>query len=116
MTLTNVSDRETDFQFPGNDNATMPNGASVHLIRHHSIEARAAGRETRSLRSLPGVDTFAFDLEPVRKELGALPVLVIGIVTADPPACASTPLASETHLRPLRINGWLELDGAVGAS
>jgi len=86
------------------------------LMRHHSIEARAAGHEARSLRSLPGVGTFASDLEPVSKELGALPVLVIGIATADPAFCASTPRASDPHLRPLRINGWLELDDAVGAS
>ena len=63
---------------------------SLTLIHLYSIEVRAAGRETRSLRSLCSVDTVTLDLESVRKGLSALPVLVIGIVTADP--LASCPL------------------------
>ena len=90
--------------------------ASSTLIRLYSIEARAAGRETRSLRSLSRVDTVTFDLEPVRKGLSALPVLVIGIVTADPLACVSTLSALELLLRPIQIDLCGELDDAAGAS
>ena len=81
-----------------------------------SIEARADDHESRTLRSLPGVDTFAFDLEPVKKKLGALPVLVIGIVTADPPACVSTLRALEAPLRSIRMDICGQLDNVVGAS
>ena len=89
---------------------------SLILIRHYSIEARAAGREWRSLRSLSSVGTVSFDLETVKKELSPLPVPVIGIETADPPDRVSTLRTSELPVRPIRIDGWGELDDAVCAS
>ena len=89
---------------------------SLILLRHYSIEARPAGRETQSLRSLSSVDKVTFDLERVRKGLSALPVLAVEIVTADPSACVSTPRALEPPLRPIRFDVCGKLDDAMGAS
>jgi len=86
------------------------------LRSKRSFERSPAGRETRSLRSLSSVDTVPGDLDPVRKGIGALPVLVTGTGTAAPSIRVSTLRALEAPLRSTRMDSLRQLDDAVGAS